>query len=221
MKPSYAQKSYVPVFFLALVLFSFTRANLPSQTDSEISGLVLVNCVASDQPVMATFSGKPVLLEPGLAAGSATSGLGVPTGAGVLQVTHPEFGSAEISLEIAKGATPIVVVYAEKEPATSEKKAKLVLRQTQSNPSTTASFSLVFVADRQTASLSATANGKPLQLAPWRPQKIESANLRLEASGAEIYSTEQEGPAAWYVFVAAKQGGDFLAVGVPQTIYEW
>lgn len=213
----------VPALALLIVLTFLSGAvwSGRAQDAAEISGFVLVNCVASDTPISATFSGKPVLAEPGLAAGRATSGLGVSTGPGLLQVSHPEFESAELSFEVAKGTTPIVVVYLEKAPSNPDKKTKLALRQTPSNRSNNASFVLVLATDRESPSFSGTANGQPVQLQTWRPQKIESASITLETAGEEILSVTQEQPEAWYVFVSPTQDGGFLAVGVPQVIYEW
>jgi hypothetical protein len=124
-------------------------------------------------------------------------------------------------LEIAPGTTPVVVVFGGKKPAEPGQKAKLVLGQAKSQSSKNASFALVYVAERETPALAAEANGKAAQLQPWRPQKIESGSLALKISGEEVLSTTQEQPEAWYVFVAPKKDKGFIAVSVPQIIYNW
>ncbi len=204
--------------FVSLALLFHT---VSGQSASEMSGFVLVNCIDSEKPIAASFSGKQVLSESGLASGRTTSGLGVPTGPGVLEVGHPEFGSAELALEISKGATPIVVAFLERDAKNPAKEPKLALGQVKSNPSKVASFSLLYAADSGVPAFGGAVNGKAVQLQPWRTQKIEGGSLKLESSGQEIFSVTQEQPEAWYVFLAPKKDKEFLAVGVPQIIYEW
>jgi len=209
------------VSLFAVVTLAYLPRTVFGQSSSEISGFVLVNCIDSEKPIGASFSGKQVLSERGLGSGRATSGLGVPAGSGVLEVIHPEFGSAELPLEISKGSTPIVVAFLERDAKNPAKEPKLALGQVKSNPSKVASFSLLYAADSGVPAFGGAVNGKAVQLQPWRTQKIEGGSLKLESSGQEIFSVTQEQPEAWYVFLAPKKDKEFLAVGVPQIIYEW
>jgi hypothetical protein len=206
---------------VAVVSLAALPHTVSGQSSSEISGFVLVNCIDSEKPIGALFSGKQVLSERGLGSGRATSGLGVPAGSGVLEVVHPEFGSAELALEISKGSTPIVVAFLERDAKNPAKEPKLALGQVKSNPSKVASFSLLYAADSGMPAFGGAVNGKAVQLQPWRTQKIEGGSLKLESSGQEIFSVTPEQPQAWYVFLAPKKDGGFIAAGVPQIIYEW
>ena len=210
-----------PASLATFISFALLSQTVSGQSSSEKSGFVLVNCIDSEKPVAASFSGKQVLSERGLASGRTTSGLGVPTGSGVLEVVHPEFGNAELTLEISKGSTPIVVAFLERDAKNPAKEPKLSLGQVKSNPSKVASFSLLYAADSGMPAFGGAVNGKAVQLQPWRTQKIEGGSLKLESSGQEIFSVTPEQPQAWYVFLAPKKDGGFIAAGVPQIIYEW
>jgi hypothetical protein len=213
-------KNYLALLSAVTVaLFSSLQAQSP-----ELSGFVLVNAVVSEQPIMARFNGQKVLKEPGLAQGRATSGLGVPTGAGTLTVDHPELGSADIPLDIAVGTTPIVVAYVEVEAAgaNAPPQRTLSLKALPSREDKTKSlFQVYYAAGPKEAPLRCMVNSAAVALEPWKGQRVDGSSLDLKIGDEEVGAVVQEEQGLWYAFVAAAPEGKYLSICVPQIVYRW
>jgi hypothetical protein len=210
------------VFFLVAsaccVPFEGARAQA-----GQLAGFVLVNAVGSKSPIMASYNGKAVLMEPGLSQGSATSGLGVQSGSGTLSVSHPDLGTAEAPLEISPGTTPIVIAYAEMEPAKPDvpPKRKLALKMLQAAASKSPQFRVLYSADPKSAPAKLSLNKEEVALAPWRVKTIPGSSLDIVSDKTSVDSTTLEQPESCAVFVARGEDGGLFAVFVPEIIYSW
>jgi hypothetical protein len=188
-----------------------------------LAGFVLVNMVASPDPIMASFNGKAVISSRGLQQGRATSGLGVNVGSGTVSVSHPELGSAEAVLEIKLGATPIVVAYAEIEPAKPGQPAKrrIALNVIPAKPSKEPLYRVFYAAASASPAADLMLNKQAVSLPPWRVQILKGRNLTIATREAEIGNLNMEGKDSCAVFIARDEDKSFFAVTVPEIIYTW
>lgn len=218
-------KSVFHAFVVAASIAIFCTAvvgNAAAQ-NAEISGFVLVNAVASSDPIMASYDGKSVLAPPGLRQASATSGLGVGVGSGVISVSHPTLGSAEAAMEIKVGTTPIVVAFTENTVAKPGQpaKQKIALQVLPAKSSKQPLFRVFYAAGKSDSAVNLKLNNKAATLLPWRSQMIQDSNLSVVVGETSIGNFSLEGSEPNAVFIARDGKNGFFAVSVPEIIYNW
>jgi hypothetical protein len=213
----------------AAILFILALGSGACFAESQFSGFVLVNATGSNEPIMASFAGKPVLKEPGLDDAARTSGLGVEVGKNRLEVTNPTLGTAHVELDIAPGSTPVVVAYSQKDSPTTgaqgtvaKPKKKIALKLLSARPeSAKGDFQVIFVGDENNESISPVINGGKVSLRPWRLQTIKGPRITIKNGDKPIKESYQNEPTTWFVFLLVDEGGEMKAVSFPQTIYKW
>ena len=222
-RPLRSTKSAATMVALCVVAFVHGFVAHVAAQGTQTAGFVLVNTVASPEPIMASYNGKDILSSPGLRQGSATSGLGVDVGSGVLSVTHPELGTAETALEIDPATTPIVVAFAEIDPPGPGKpaKRKLALHMLQTKPSKQAAFRVFYAAGKNAEAARVSLNKQATTLSPWLEKNIPGRSLDITAGDKPVGNSEGEADESCAVFIARDEAKGLFAVFVPEIIYRW
>lgn len=204
--------------FLLLCAVSPILAQPPAQS---LAGFVFANAIGIKDKADITANGKKLTTN-GVAPGIASSGLGLPVGSYQLQVTAPGCETANASVQVTVGATPIVIAYLERvtDPKTNVTKNFIRLLQIPAEPQTDR-YVLKALSVEPIAQFSVTGGGQTQAAQFRKPVRLDGKKIKAtDAAGSSDEAAADE-KGSYYCVLFRKADGKVAIILIPERIYQW
>ena len=187
-----------------------------------LAGFVFVNAVGVKDKIEIIANGKR-LTSIGIAAGIASSGLGLPVGNYQLQVIALGCETATTPLQLSVGTTPILIAYLERvtDPKTNITKSFIRLLQLKAEPETEKYVINALSVDPVGGSMSVTAGGQTQTVEFRKPARFEGKKLKVADLAGSTDETSADERGSYYCVLFHKADGKVAAILVPERIYRW
>lgn len=208
--------------FKILFLWAFLASSVSDirSQPPPLAGFVFVNAIGVKDKANITASGKRLTTN-GVAAGIASSGLGLPIGNYQIQVTAPGCEPASTPLQLSVGSTPILIAYLERitDPRTKITKNFIRLLQIRAEPETEKYVIKALSVD--SSPLSVTAGGQTQSVEFRKPVTFEAKKIKVADSSGSTDETSADEKGSYYGVLFHKADGKVAAILVPERIYQW
>ena len=209
-------------FSKLVLLTAATAASLcaPCLTAADLAGFVFVNAVGIKDKVDITADGRR-LTSHGIAAGIASSGLGLPAGSYQVKVTAPDCETATAPVQLAVGTTPILIAYLERvtDPKTNKTTSYIRLLQVMAE-SQTEKYVINALSVDPTEIFTVTAGGQTQPVEFRKPVRFEGKSVKVTATGSTDQTSADE-KGNYYCVLFKKFDVKVGAILVPEKIYRW